>query len=65
MTGPRYTSVTPLTDNGCADCAALGSVRAFCNRHAPLGSPACFLCADSGWTVAAGRFGRCGHGRRK
>jgi len=58
MQGVRYTSITPPPDNGCADCSALNSQRAFCPAHRPAGAP-CVWCLGRGFQVAAGRWVRC------
>lgn len=57
MTGVRYTSLEAPPDNGCGDCAALKSTRAFCQAHRS-GRP-CTWCGGRGFRVQENRWVRC------
>jgi len=57
----RYTNIDSPPDNGCADCAALNTHRAFCPAHRRPGAP-CLWCGGRGFRVAYDRWIQCKEG---
>lgn len=54
----RFVNIAPPPDNGCEDCKALNSHRAFCPAHRAPGKP-CLWCGGRGFRVLNDRWVRC------